>query len=229
MPIKWKSSSRFKPAVVLSKIDSARTVNHAGGASFSGFEWEECMPALHSMLEFPPAASEIDASTLVWIALTRVRGPLTPAHFLEAANAELSTLLATREEQFRLLTTISVQLVDIPKTVSCLGSHIRFLNGDFPKRYEARNRLIKDHPTSVPQAPSAYTRVIVSVKAKSPAAAFHKAMRSLDIQRAIWCLMGNSSMQITFGTPSLKPINVIRLGGHHTLHRKDGKEANDAL
>ena len=229
MPIKWKSSARFKPAVVLTKIDSARTVNAAGGASFSGFDWEECMPALHSMLELPPAANEIDTSALVWRALTRVEGPLTPPDFLAAANSELSRLLASREEQFRLLTTISVQQADLPPTVSCLGSHIRFLKGDFPRRYEARDRLIKNHLTSVPQAPPTYTRVIVSLNAKSPAAAFHKAMRSLDLQRAIWCLMGNSRMQITFGGPSLKPINAIRLGGHHTLHREDGSEANDGI
>jgi len=229
MPIKWKSSQRFKPAVVLSKIDSARTVNPTGGASFSGFDWEECMPALHSMLVLPPVASEIDASALVWRALTRVRGPLTPTDFLAAANLELSTLLATREEQFRLLTTISVKQADIPTTVACLGSNIRFLKGDFPTRYESRNQLIKNHPTSVPQAPSSYTRVVISIKAKSPAAAFHKAMRSLDLQRAIWCLLGNSRMQITFGAPSLKPINAIRLGGHHTLHRTDGKEARDEI
>jgi hypothetical protein len=187
------------------------------------------MPALHSMLELPPAASEIDTSALVWRALTRVQGPLTPSDFLAAANSELSLLLATREEQFRVLTTISVKQADIPETVSSLGSHIRFLKGAFPKRYEARDRLIKANPTSVPLAPESYTRVIVSLKAKSPAAAFHRAMRSLDLQRAIWCLMGNSRMQITFGTPSLKPVNAIRLGGHHTVHCEDGKEAREGI
>ncbi|MGX9524334.1 hypothetical protein ACXHWJ_08395 [Alcaligenes nematophilus] len=229
MPIKWKSSQRFKPEIVLTKIDSARTVDPAGGASFSGFDWEECIPALHSMLELPPPAEEIDTSALVWRALTRVQEQLTPSNFLVAANSELSLLLATREEQFRVLTTISVKQSDIPETVSSLGSHIRFLKGAFPKRYEARDRLIKANQTSVPLAPESYTRVIVSLKAKSPAAAFHKAMRSLDLQRAIWCLMGNSQMQITFGTRSLKPINTIRLGGHHTVHCEDGKEAREGI
>lgn len=230
MPIKWKSSPRFKPAVVLSKIDSARTVSPTGGASFTGFDWDECMPALHSMLELPPVAKEVDVSVLVWRALTRVSGPLTPQDFLVAANTELSTLLATREEQFQLLTTISAHYNDIPATVSCFGSHIRFLKGDFSRRYKTRDQLLRrGHLTSVPHSPSTYTRVIVSLKAKSPAAAFHKAMRSLDLQRAIWCLMGNSSMQITLGAPSLEPINVIRLGSHHTLHRKDGENANDGI
>lgn len=229
MPIKWKSSQRFKPSLVLQRIDAARTVNPTGGASFTGFDWEECLPALHSMLHFPPAASEIDVSSLVWRALTKVRGPLTSADFLHAANAELTALLATKELQYRLLTTISVRQTDIPATVSCLGTKIRFLAGSFPGRYTDHEKLIKEHVTKVPEAPSSYTRVIVSVKAKSHDAAFAKAMRALDLQRALWCLMGNSRMQITFGTPSLKPINAVRLGGHHTLHLPDGKRAREGI
>jgi hypothetical protein len=229
MPIKWKSSQRFKPAVVLAKIDAARTVSPTGGASFTGFDWEECQPALHSMLDFPPAASEVDAMSLVWRALTKVRGPLTPSDFLAAANAELTALLATREEQYRVLTSVSVRHGDLPKAFSSLGTTIRCLTGSFPKRYKARDDLIKSYHTGIPPAPHSYTRVIVSLKAKSQDAAFAKAMRALDLQRALWCLLGNPRMQITFGAPSLKPINVVRLGGHHTLHRPDGKPARDGI
>lgn len=229
MPIKWKSSQRFKPAVVLARIDKARTVSGGGGASFTGFGWEECLPTLHSMLTFPLAAREIDASTLVWKALTKVRGPLTPADFLRAANSELTTLLATKEEQYRLLTLVSVRKDDIPATLSCLGAKIRFFSGPFPARYKAHDELISRHPTGIPQDSPTYTRVIVSVMAKSPHAAFSKAMWALDLQRAFWCLMGNLRMQITYGTPSFKPINVVRLSGYHTLHHADGRPAHDGV
>jgi len=229
MPIKWKSSQRFKPSLVLQKIDAARSVNPNGGASFSGFEWGECLPALHSMLSFPPVAKEIDAHSLVWEALTKVCGPLTPIDFLNAANAELTKRLATKEEQYHLLTTISVRLADIPKKISCLGANINFLAGPFPRRYKGRDALIIKHRINVPEPPISYARVIVSVKAKSHDAAVSKAMRALDLQRSLWCLMGNPSMQITFGMPSWKPINVVRLGGPHTLHRADGTSAREGL
>jgi hypothetical protein len=229
MPIKWKSSPRFKPAVVLAKIDAARTVNPAGGASFAGFDWEECQPALHSMLDFPPAASEVDATSLVWRALTKVRGPLAPPEFLAAANAELTTLLAAREEDYRILTSVSFRHSDLPKNISSLGATIFCLARPFPMLYKARDDLIMRLHTGIPPAPHSYTRVIVSIKAKSHDAAFAKAMRALDLQRALWCLMGNPRMQITFGAPSLKPINVVRLGGHHTLHKPDGKPVRDGI
>jgi hypothetical protein len=229
MPIKWKSSSRFRPEMVLSKIDATRTVSPAGGATFTGFDLQELQPALHSMLQFPPAASEVDAASLVWRALTKVRGPLMPANFLATANAELTALLASREEEYRLLTTISIRRSDTPTLVSCLGAQVRFLSSDFPKRYKARDGLINEQQTGIPFAPSTYTKVLVSIRAKSQDVAFAKAVRALDLLRALWCLMGNSRMQITLGTPSLKPINVVRLGGHHTLHMPDGAAARSGI
>lgn len=89
--------------------------------------------------------------------------------------------------------------------------------------------MIRAHPTSVPLAPQSYCRAIVSLKAKSPTVAVNKALRAIDLQRSLWCLMGNSAMQITFGTPSLKPINVVRLGGHHTLHVANGDPAREGI
>lgn len=54
-------------------------------------------------------------------------------------------------------------------------------------------------------------------------------MRAIDIQRGLWCLMANQNMQMTFGTASLKPINVIRLGSRHTLHTRAGSEAASTI
>ncbi|AEG91357.1 hypothetical protein [Ramlibacter tataouinensis] len=229
MPIRWKHSSRFDPSVVLRKIDAARTVNPEGGASFSGFDWEECLPALHSMLQMPPAALEVDSSHLVWRALTQVRGALNPTNFLAATNSELSALLATREEQYRLLTTISVRRDHLPGSVSSQGASIRFLKTAFPSKFNARSQLIEKHPAGIRDTPAAYCPLIISLKAKSPTAAVNKALRAVDLQRALWCLMANPRMQISFGSTAMDPINVVRLGGYHTLHHQDGSPAGDGL
>lgn len=230
MPINWKSEKRFKPAVILGKIDAVRTVNPNGGASFSGFDLEGYLPALHSMLQFPDAASEIDSSALVWRGLTKVKGPLTPAEFLAAVNDELSALLASREERYKLLTTISLHPQDIPKTVSTLGVRMHFLRGEFPSNFLGpRGDLIQNHPLQIAKSSLNYCRVVVSLKAKSTATAVNKALRALDLQRALWCLMANPGMQITFGFASFKPINLVRLGGRHTLHLMNGKPATDSI
>ena len=181
------------------------------------------------MLSLPAAASEIDSSTLLWRALTSVRGPLTPGDFLAAVNSEISSRLATREVKYRLLTTISLHPDDVPKAISALGTTLRLLPGEFPRAYASRAELIRTRPLQTAATPSTYCRVIVSAKAKSPSAAVHKALRALDLQRALWCALANPTMSITLGGPSLKPINVVRLGSQHTLHLAKGEPAAEAI
>lgn len=229
MPVKWKQASRFKPAVILKKIDSLRTVNPEGGSSFAGFELEECLPILQSMLVFPPVAAEVGASTLVWRGLSKVGNDLTPATFISAINAELKKSLSTKETDYHLLTSISIDSQDIPRRMRVLDAEIYLVSGNYPRRYSAHDSLIREHRLQMPNTPTTYCRAVVRIKAKSPSAAFHKAMRAFDLLRALWCLMGNSRMQLTFGTPSLKPINVIRLGSRHTLHYADGAAAHDGI
>lgn len=108
MPIKWKKRAQFKPAVILKKIGSIRTINPQGGASFTGWDFEDCLPALHSMLEFPAAATELDTISLVWGGLRNLGPELTPEAFLAAVNKEFSDRLATAEQAYFLLTAISL-------------------------------------------------------------------------------------------------------------------------
>jgi hypothetical protein len=229
MTIKWKKGPRFKPAVILTKIDSIRTVNPTGGASFTGFELQDCLPALHSMLDFPEIARELNTSTLVWRGLAKVKGELNPDTFLAAVNQELTERLATSEQSYNLLTAISLDRNDIPQQIKLLGATIRFLAGDYPRRFRSRTELLSKHFPSGPSTPPNYCRVIVEIRAKSSAAAVHKALRALDLQRALWCLMGNPQWQIAFGAPALRPINVVRLGSQHTLHFPDGTSAKESI
>ncbi len=230
MPIKWKQGQRFKPAVVLKKIDNIRTLSPDGKASFSGFELEDCLPALQSMLVFPTAAAEVDASGLVWKGLAAVGEHLNPDTFIAAINKELSKRLATKEQTYSLLTSISLDHHDIPAQIHIMETRIRFLSGHYPRIYHrSRDGLLKTHSLPVPPVPPTYCKVSIQVKAKSATSAVNKAIRALDFQRALWCLMGNPQMQMTFGKPSLSAINVVRLGSQHTLHLADGTAATESV
>lgn len=229
MHVKWKQGPRFKPAVILKRIDTFRTVDPSGVASFSGFELEDCLPTLHSMLEFPPAAAGIDTSTLVWQGLGKVGLLLSPEAFLAAVNQGLRERLATKEQLYCLLTTLSLDKHDVSRRTVAFGCEIHVLDADFPRRFASRESLLDQHEVPAAPTPGSYSRVIVKTKEKSPRAAFHKAMRALDFQRALWCLMCNPRMQLTFGTPSLKPINVVRPGSLHTIHLNDGVYASDDI
>ena len=229
MPIKWKSPDRFKPALVLSRIAAVRKVNPTGGASYEGFELEECLPTLQSMLVFPPAAAEVDVETLAWRALSHVGQDLTPDTFLDAINRTLTEKLAVREDKYVLLTSMSLDLDGMPQTQTILDCNIKLHTCSYPRRFNSRAALLSEHHVRVADTPPNYTRVTAEVRAKSDSAAFGKAMRAVDVLRALLCLMGNSRMHFSIGSPSPEPINVIRLGSRHTVHTADGASARDGL
>lgn len=229
MPIKWKKGTRFKPAIILKKIDSVRTVNSTGGVAFAGLELEENLPILQSMLDFPPAAAEIGTPSLVWNGLSQVGKDLTPDTFITAINKELNKCLATKECAYHLLTSLSLDPQGLPKRMRVLGAEIVLLSKDYPRRYKPREQHLQKHRLPTPSTPDSYGKVVIRAKAKSASAAFRKSMRSLDLLRALWCLMSNPRLQISFGTPSFNPINVIRLGSRHTLHYPNGTVANEGV
>lgn len=229
MPIKWKKGSRFKPVVILQKIDDVRTVSSDGKVSFSGFELEDCLPALQSMLVFPKAAAEVDVSAIVWHGLSAVKESLDPETFIDAINEELNKRLAAKEQPYILLTAISVDRRDVPAQLHFMESEVRFLSDRYPRIYRLlREELLEAHSLPVPSTPAAYCKVAIKVKAKSATSAVSKSMRVLDFQRALWCMMSNPQMQIS-RTPRISPINVVRLGSQHTLHLADGATASEGV
>lgn len=231
MSVKWKKTGRFKPEIILKRVAEARTLKPKGGASFNGFAIHEYLPILQSMLAFPPAASGTDISTLVWRSLSRSGPKLEPRSFLEAVNAELSQRLATREETYRVLTSLSLLPKGLPKSFRALESHVNILPGTYSRRFaKARDALLKKHRIEALPTPESYCKVVVGVRAKSPSAAFHKGGYVLDLVRAILCLMSNKTMEFTFfgPTPS-KPLNAIRTGSVHTLHHTDGSAVGSSI
>lgn len=229
MAIKWKKGGQFDPAVILEKIDSVRSISSEGRVTFAGFEIQDCLPALHSMLEFPPATVEVDTSDLVWRGLAKVGKDLNKVSFLGAINKELGERLATKEETYCLLTSISLDGLDVSKRITSLAAEINILAGPFSSRFDSRKSLLLRHSSGVPQTPENYCNVSIKVKAKSTHGAVNKALRGLDLQRAVWCLLCNAQMQFSIGQPAIQPINVIRLGSQHTLHRLDGSPAADSI
>lgn len=229
MPVEWKKAPRFKPAVILKKIEDVRSINPEGGISFSGPVLEEYLPTLQSMLIFPGAVADVRASTLVWRGLTKVGNELTPESFLGAINTELKEQLATKEKSYIFLTALSLDSRGATQRIRINGSEIHILSGDYAKRFKSRNELLRMYSRTVEPTPRSYCKVAVTVKAKSHTAAVNKAFRVLDLQRSLWCLMGNSRMQMSFGKPSLDPINVVRMGSEHTLHLSNGEPAFDGI
>lgn len=226
MRLKWKSG--FKPELILEKINQVRRVLPDGRASYAGLQIFEYKPVLQSMLCLCNEASTVDLSEIVSEALSRVKGELNQNNFLKAANDIAKINNSVREIDYQVLTTISINRSNAPPRLELDGVIINFLKGDFPKKFNSRNdEIARTHPASNHQE-SEYTRVIIKLRSKSPKSAVGRALRALDLLRAIWCLISQRSMELTFGHTD-RPINSIRTGQFHTIHTPEGTALKEHL
>ncbi|WP_418319384.1 hypothetical protein [Piscinibacter sakaiensis] len=233
MPASWKNKpGRFKPEIILAEVDSERTVGANGKVSFVAFgSFEMSVPIIRSMLDFPDAAEHLDVSHLISRSFASAKGKLTSATFLAALNAALKRELSKLDEDFVMLTALSISVPSFPPMHTVNGAKIRLLQGDYPSRFrKSRETVLQDPRSATMEAtPPTYTKVLVRIKAKSPRAAALKALDALDLLRGIWCLYCNPGFEIPLGgNPPRKPINLIRLGNQHTVHHPDGSLVSES-
>ncbi|HUU41824.1 MAG TPA: hypothetical protein VMW42_12880 [Desulfatiglandales bacterium] len=229
MPIKWKNKKNLNPDVVLNKIKNIATVQKDGKVSFPGFEYIELMPAIYSMIDFN---RKMDWSIKKEIISSGIKNSIrknivTREGVIKELNNQLKEINRKKEEIFFFLTTISIKQPLPIKTLDILNCNIRIFLGSYPKKYESRRKYEDNWRFNFKHTPSDYSKIIVKCKAQLPKEAVRKSLEALDLFRSILCLYANSRQEITYGTDARSPINKIRLGGLHTLHKKDGKNAVD--
>lgn len=225
MPIKWKK--KFRPELILQRIAQTRTRNPEGkGASFAGFEIKYSLPSLHTMLDFPEVAKNMDHATLIWRAAAYDPGALTKESFLKELNKQLAESLSIREERYSVLTAISLHGGLPLGRLVIEGVEIKFYKNSYPKKFNIHRKMqLEQKRVPVTESPPAYVKVVASLKAKTPALAFSGAIRVIDLYRALWCLYCNSEMELM--GRNWQPINAIRLGAVHTVHSSTGATPKD--
>ncbi|MCD4720810.1 MAG: hypothetical protein K8S13_13275 [Desulfobacula sp.] len=225
MPVKWKKNKNLKPQIILSKINSIKTVTDDKKISYSGFEYHNVMAVLQNMIQFPKSFEELDKESIISEAVNNIakKADLDNTSVIDEINSLVRYKLAIRQLKYHMLTTISIKRPFPSKRIILEDSTIRILDYKYPKKYIGRDEIISKQNLDIVETPSNYTKLIVTLKSKSLNGAITKALRVLDIQRSIWCLFGNASWEI--GGDDWQPINRIRLGGKHTLHKNTGKLA----
>ena len=227
MKISWKKSKKFKPQIVLDKINSIKTVTEDNRVSYEAFRYNESMTALLSMIDFKIKDDVVNCKSLVSKAVKHVAlvSDLSEKSVIDEINRLYKEEVAVKENEYKILTSISAAQ-DFPiRKVSIEGCSLRLIKGEYPKKYLARNDIISKQRNIEDITPINYTKIIVSLKSKSVNGAATKGLRIIDIFRSVSCLFLNSGMEIIGDEWS--PINKIRLGNIHTVHHASGKPSTD--
>lgn len=228
MHLNWKSKKPLNPQAILDKIESLRVSSDENKVSFSSFDFHDACASLHSLLDIPKkVAAEIDTGTLVYHALLLAAkdGKLEKSSFIDNLNNLIRSMLGTHNNDYRLLTAISLGKPLPFRRLYVNGTLIRLIDGAFPKKYASRESGFCSRQSGFSISYPGYTNVIVSVKSRTVRGAFTKALDALDLMRAFLCLYSNHAAEL-FPT-NILPVNKVRLGQVHTLHYTSGQEVPD--
>lgn len=228
MHVKWKKNKKLNPDIILDRIESIKKVGPDKKVSYSGFEYHDAIAVLLNMVDFPRHCDGLNKERIVSRAVSKVAKEYTleKVKVLNEINAIVKEESATSDIRFHVLTSVSLGPPFPFKEMMVDGAKIRIMTGFYPKKYKGRDELISKY-SNIAKPPHYYAKVIVTLKQKSINGAATEALRVLDILRSFWCLFGNSSMEL-YGD-QWKPINKIRLGSAHTIHKESGEPASDTL
>ncbi|MDI4633842.1 hypothetical protein J7U46_12355 [Pelomonas sp. V22] len=221
MKIKWDEGfdlSVFETMLTKGVEASGRGVHHGPGSL------EDCVAVARTMLRFDPDLAWETKTSIISKAVNAQRG--NPDHatqsVLRAVQRDVRLHLAKPETPFILVTTIGIASGgQIPK-VSIHGCTISFPS-KLPSRFLDQRTEAFARGKSCVGVPKDDLKqwVRIRVDARSSFEAGTKALDALDLLRGELNLFANTGWRKTYGGPQT-PVNQVRLGPLHTLHRPNG-------
>jgi len=224
METNWKKNKRFKPSVILQDLEDHKNIHDNGGMSYDGFfgtfGLDFASSTLTGMVDFPSALEPKFRSVLVRKCISDVgrKETLSSENFIAYLEKLVRDELSKPEKTFHILTTLSLRRPNI-KRLSVDGTSIRILTYGFPKKYQSRDNLEINQKHKI-KTSYRYANTIITVKSRHADAAFTKGMDTLDLVRAIWNILTIPRWEL--GPSDWTPINRVRTGSIHTLHKQNG-------
>lgn len=142
---------------------------------------------------------------------------------LSKINWKASLYLGEQEKKYYIVSAISLKGL-LFKELTVLGNKIRFYT-KVPKKFEPR---IPEHEVVHPNdlLPKGYVVAIVQVNDRDKGDAVDSALMSLNLFRAILCLLLNPA-HVYMSAYNPKPLNSVLLSPLHSLHDFDGSVLPD--
>lgn len=212
----------------MGKLSSIRTLD-GEKVSFSGFEYNEYISVLKSMIEIDEdIPTEISHGLIVkGFHEAAKKTTLTKQSVISSIKRSVREHLGKPEEDYWLVTTLNIiNSNDLPRyTIN--GCSLRF-HKKLPEKYRATRQEFLNMASSwlVDKNDAISHYLVAHVSERSAHAAVDKMLDAIDLLRGIWNLHINKVMVLSFGGRK-KPVNQITLGAVHTLHHKNGNKVDD--
>ena len=214
-------------------METARSVKSDGQVQFSGMDILIVPAQLESIVELNPLVTQEDKHTIVWRAIRNAgkKRALSSGSVIKEIRVLEKEYLSAREEKFILVSTLSINSqrhklpnmqIDCNRITFSLNTAKTFIT------HIVENHNIKLHLRGN-RMPNDYTWAMTTVSAKSIHSATQKALRSLNLFR------GQLNYSINYRTRTFsygkkqQPVNKIRYGPIHTLHKPNGKLVDDVF
>ena len=221
----------YNPELISERMEKVKIISDDGKVSFSGFEHSEHVVLLNSMIKFNKEIPEIEKRRIINQAtfIAGAKGAITPKSLLGEINTLECNYLSTPEQNYRLLTDISISNSCQIPTVYFEGSSIIVhapLN--VAAKTNRKKMVEKSQYFFDNNIPKNYAPISVTVKGRSTAEAADKALDRLDFIRGVWNLFHNRKTELRMSMGSRDPVNQIILGPLHTLHHRNGTLATES-
>lgn len=226
MCAKWKKEE-YDPTILAKGLESLRKENEEGGIDYESTEdYESYTTVMHSSIEFLENIPEFEKRKIIHYSIdaTAEKGKITPDTLIRNVSKKENDFLSLPLKKYVLATSLSFRCLDLLKRKIFKEGRLTF-SRKLPNNFDLKPIIEIVNNQFGNRLPRNYTKVRISVDARSEMEAVDKAFDVIDLLRGIWNLYLNRGFRKTLGAPQ-PPVNKILFGPVHTLHRKDGSLVN---
>ncbi|GAC28598.1 hypothetical protein [Brumicola pallidula] len=223
--MKIKVKKEFNLSIVLAQVRASLPLNGEGNVTTEDLSiYPNIKDLLLNIFVFPPRTKHLNLEFAVSTALHKYlrSDDKSDNHFIETLKATCLSELQKQEEEYTLLTSISLSHENLRGfNVKLLDCQIQFHHHS-PSHLTHRSKVLLEQGSQISkdEMPSGYTIVTVLVRSRYCKEAMERALEALDVIRGLINLDVNAS-DLLFGN-EWQPVNKVMYGKIHTLHDKTG-------
>lgn len=217
---------------IAEKLEKIKLLDKKGIASFSGGvpDYDELSTVILTSINIDEIIPETEKIRIVNRAIISAasKGKITEKSILGEINKEENLYLSLIQDDYIIVSSLSIKYSHELSRIFDGGITSTFSNY-LPKKFNQSLVNEKLELKEIKSIPRTYTRVRIRTKGRSILEAGERALNFLDFIRGIWNFSVNLKTYSIKTYGNCEPINKIRLGPFHTIHKTTGKLSSDTF